>query len=71
MGKIKTRLIIRTANNLLSKGVVFTGKFEYNKKVLGNTIQSMKIRNQVAGFLARVMSKRRKTSENIQIAAKI
>lgn len=56
MGKIKSRLIRRTANNLLEKGVSFTEKFEENKRLLVKTIESKKIRNQIAGFLARTMS---------------
>jgi ribosomal protein S17E len=56
MGKIKSRLIRRTANKLVDKGVAFTGRFEDNKKLLVGTIESKKIRNQTAGFLARMMS---------------
>ena len=60
MGKIKSKLIRRTANKLIVKGVKFTEKFEGNKKMLVNTISSKKIRNQVAGFLARIKERERK-----------
>ncbi len=59
MGKIKSKLIKRTANALLKKGIEFTEDFEKNKKVLGNTMPSKKIRNQIAGFLARVKKQER------------
>jgi ribosomal protein S17E len=54
MGKIKTKLIKRTAHELIKKGVKFSDSFEENKKILGNTMPSKKVRNQVAGFIARI-----------------
>jgi len=54
MGKIKTKLIKRTAKELIKRGVEFSESFEKNKKILGNTIPSKKVRNQVAGFIARI-----------------
>lgn len=54
MGKIKTKLIKRTAQELIKKGIKFSGSFEKNKKILGDTIPSKKIRNQVAGFITRI-----------------
>ena len=53
MGKIKSKLIKRAANTLMKKGVKFTESFEKNKKILGNTMPSKKLRNQMAGFLAK------------------
>ena len=53
MGKIKSKLIKRTAKALVKEGIVFKNNFENNKKVLGNnTMPSKKIRNQIAGYLA-------------------
>jgi len=54
MGKIKSKAIKNSAKTLVEKGIEFTGKFEENKKILGNIMPSKKIRNQVAGFLARI-----------------
>ena len=55
MGKIKSKLIKRTAKNLIGKGIEFNTEFEEDKKILGNnTMPSKKIRNQLAGYLARV-----------------
>lgn len=54
MGKIKSKLVRRTATALLKRGVNFTASFEENKKVLGSdTMPSKKIRNQLAGLLAK------------------
>ena len=54
MGKIKTKLIKRTANSLLKGKINFSEDFEKNKKILGNCMPSKKIRNQIAGLLARL-----------------
>ena len=53
MGKIKSKLIRRTAQTLIQKGVIFNDKFENNKGVLGTILPSKKIRNQIAGLLAK------------------
>ena len=52
MGKIKSKLIRRTAKKFIEDGIEFTESFEENKQILGNTMPSKKIRNQMAGFLS-------------------
>ena len=59
MGKIKSKLIKRSAKELVKRGVEFTADFEKNKMVLGNTMPSKKIRNQIAGYLSRMNKKRK------------
>jgi len=55
MGKIKSKLIRRTANTLLKKDIEFTENFEDNKRMLGNdTMPSKKLRNQIAGLLGKI-----------------
>jgi len=54
MGKIKSKLVRRTANTLLKNGIEFSGDFEENKRIIGNTMPSKKIRNQIAGLLAKI-----------------
>jgi ribosomal protein S17E len=54
MGKIKSKLIRRTTRTLSQKGIVFTEKFEDNKKLLGDVLPSKKIRNQIAGLAAKI-----------------
>ena len=38
MGKIKSKLIKRSARELIKQGIEFTGKFDENKKILGDTM---------------------------------
>ena len=60
MGKIKSKLIRRSSKALLEKGIEFEGDFKKNKKILGNTMPSKKLRNQMAGFLAREKKQKKK-----------
>jgi len=60
MGKIKSKLIRRSSKTFLEKGIEFEGNFEKNKKILGNTMPSKKLRNQMAGFLAREKKQKKK-----------
>lgn len=61
MGKIKSKLIKRSANELIKKGIEFSEDFEENKKILGtNTMPSKKIRNQMAGYVSRLKKQKRK-----------
>ncbi len=55
MGKIKSKLIKRSAKSFIEKGVEFTENFEKNKKILRNTMPSKKLRNQMAGFLSKTI----------------
>ncbi|PIN89756.1 30S ribosomal protein S17e [Candidatus Pacearchaeota archaeon CG10_big_fil_rev_8_21_14_0_10_32_14] len=55
MGKIKGKLIKRTAKALTANGIEFTTEFNTNKKILGNnTMPSKKLRNQIAGYQVRL-----------------
>ena len=65
MGKIKTRLIKRTANTLLKEDIAFDDTFEKNKKILGREMPSKKVRNQIAGYIARL--KRRSDTEKKEV----
>lgn len=65
MGKIKSKLVKRSANILLKKGVKFTEDFEKNKKILKNTMPSKKLRNQMAGFLSRIKKQERQSQPEI------
>lgn len=54
MGKIKTKLIKRTANSLMeNKDIDFNEDFEKNKNILGKEMPSKKVRNQIAGYITR------------------
>ncbi len=74
MGKIKTRLIKRTANTLLKEDINFNDTFEKNKKILGREMPSKKVRNQIAGYIARLKRRsdkeKKKVEESIKAAKK-
>ncbi|MCH8986858.1 30S ribosomal protein S17e [Patescibacteria group bacterium] len=53
MGKIKSKLMRRTVDGLKKKGIKFSTEFEDNKKILGNTLPSKKLRNRIAGLASR------------------
>ncbi len=60
MGRIKSKLVKRTANALLKRENQFTKDFEENKKVLKVKMPSKKIRNQIAGSIARLKKRENK-----------
>lgn len=65
MGRIKPKLVKRTSRQLIeSTEESFTKKFEDNKIVLGKTIPSKKVRNKIAGYIARIKKNTKKLIEN-------
>ena len=55
MGRIKSTLVKRTAEKLLAEMPdSFTSDYEKDKKVLNNTMPSKRIRNMIAGYIARL-----------------
>ena len=54
MGRIKSKLVKRTSHSLLKEENVFNQEFEENKKILKSSMPSKKIRNQIAGYIARL-----------------
>jgi len=67
MGKIKTKTIKRTSNSLVKEGLEFSTTFEKNKKILGNTMPSKRIRNQMAGYLARLKQQEEKQKKQLNL----
>jgi len=65
MGKIKSKLVKRTARKLLKAKIEFNESFEKNKGVLGNTMPSKKLRNQIAGYLSRIVKSEKTKSASI------
>ena len=65
MGKIKSKLIKRSAKILMKEGIEFSEDFEKNKKILKDTMPSKKIRNQMAGFLSRTKKQERQSQPQI------
>jgi len=66
MGKIKTRLIKRTSKALLKEDVDFSENFAENKKALGREMPSKKVRNQIAGYIARLKKQEKIEKEKIE-----
>jgi len=64
MGKIKSKLIRRSANSFIKNNIEFSDKFERNKKILGKTMPSKKLRNRIAGYLTRVKKQEKERTEN-------
>ena len=61
MGRIKTQIVKRYAKLLLEKFPdKFTDDFETNKRVLMELaeVRSVKLRNQLAGYITRLMTRR-------------
>ena len=54
MGRIKSKLVKRTAHSLLKEENIFSKDFEENKKIIKGLHPSKKIRNKIAGYLARI-----------------
>ena len=54
MGRIKSKLVKRTSKNLLKEENKFTRNFEENKKIIHGLTSSKKVRNQIAGYIARL-----------------
>jgi ribosomal protein S17E len=59
MGRIKSKLVKRTADSLLKEENKFSSNFTENKNLLKNLETSKKIKNKIAGYLTRI-----KKSEN-------
>jgi small subunit ribosomal protein S17e len=61
MGRIKSKLIKRTSRQLVeNSGDSFDKAFGNNKKSLGKTMPSKKMRNQVAGYITRIKKNTKK-----------
>ena len=55
MGRIKSTLIKRTSRQLIKNSNESFGKtFKENKKTLGNVLLGKKMRNKIAGYIARI-----------------
>lgn len=55
MGRIKSIIIKRTSRQVIEKAPECFGKtFEENKKSLGRTMPSKRLRNKIAGYVTRI-----------------
>ena len=58
MGRIKTSLIKRSAQQLYEGMDVFNDNFEHNKKLLSDKMPSKSVRNKIAGQLVNLTNKK-------------
>jgi len=64
MGRIKSTLVKRTAETLVKDmNDSFSEEFENNKKALGITMPSKRIRNRIAGYITRLNKRSRSKPE--------
>ncbi len=68
MGRIKSTLVKRTAKELIKKRE-FTESFDKTKKQLSHTMPSKKIRNKVAGYIARLQRMKKAVNDQLHAAA--
>lgn len=66
MGKIKSKMMRKTSNELLKKGLNFSKDFERNKVILGKTMPSKRLRNKIAGLLSRMKRQEEKARLEIE-----
>ena len=65
MGRLKSTLIKRTSKQLIENSDESFGKtFEENKKALGGILPSKKVRNKIAGYIARIKTNRKTIIDN-------
>jgi ribosomal protein S17E len=67
MGKIKSKMMRRTAQSLLKEDLEFSQNFEQNKKVLGETMPSKKLRNKIAGLISRMKRQEAKRKAELEV----
>jgi len=61
MGRIKTTLVKRTSKQLVDESPdIFTKEFDSNKKALGKTMPSKRMRNMIAGYITRIKKNTKK-----------
>jgi ribosomal protein S17E len=67
MGKIKSKLVRRTTKRVIETNSNLNSDFEHNKKILMGTIPSHKLRNQIAGLIARVKKREREKESSLKL----
>jgi small subunit ribosomal protein S17e len=60
MGGIKTTMVKRATRELLAQeDLEFSEDFNHNKKMLGHSMPSKKVRNKIAGYISRLEKARK------------
>jgi len=63
MGRIKQLMVKRAGRELITKDLPFGEQFNGNKKILGSTMPSKKVRNKIAGYISRLKKAQRLVKE--------
>jgi len=63
MGRIKNSLVKRTARGLRKEENNFAKEFNTNKSLLGSSMPSKRLRNQIAGYITRLIRNEQKKKE--------
>jgi ribosomal protein S17E len=66
MGKIKSKMIRKTANALTKEDLKFEKDFEKNKAILGREMPSKRLRNKIAGLISRMKTQEERTKLELQ-----
>lgn len=67
MGKIKSKQVKRSSQELMKEGIEFDEDFNKNKKILGQEMPSKRMRNKMAGYLSRFMKHKRQEAESLKV----
>lgn len=65
MGRIKSTLIKRTSEKLLREQD-FDEDFGKNKKILGNSLPSKRLRNMAAGYVSRLVKREHAKQKSLE-----
>ncbi len=74
MGKVRTKVVKRTAKEMLEKFPnKFTTNFEENKQVLMEVaeIPSKRLRNRIAGYITRLVKQRKRVEQQLAMRQEI
>ena len=66
MGKIKSKMMRKTADTLIKEDLKFSKDFEKNKAILGKTMPSKRLRNRIAGLISRMKKQEEKAKLELQ-----
>jgi len=66
MGKIKSKMMRKTANALTKEDLGFNKDFEKNKSILGRTMPSKRLRNRIAGLISRMKRQEEKVKLELE-----
>jgi len=63
MGKIKSRMVKRTAEKLMDEDIGLSEDFNRNKNIIGKQAPSKKLRNKIAGYISRLKRQEKEKQE--------